>query len=190
MKEIWKDIKGYEGLYQVSNLGNVKSLKRKRFNYRLQKIITVNSEKTLKSSLDGKNYLFVTLQNDKSRKNSKLHRLVAEAFIPNPNNLPQVNHIDGNKHNNNVNNLEWCSGSYNVQESFRLGLSKKGKFHPHSKPVIQYDLKGNFIKNWDCVIDAIKSLNLSKYAHSSIGLCCKGKLNNAYGYKWRFIEKQ
>ena len=188
MQEIWKDIKGYEGLYQISNLGNVKSLKRNRFNYRLQRMIIVNKEKLLKQSFDGKKYLFVTLQKHKSRKNYRIHRLVAESFIPNPNNLPQVNHIDGNKTNNCVSNLEWCDGSYNVKESFRLGLSKKGAVHPNSKKVLQYDLNGNFIKEWNCVIDAINNLHLPKYAHSSISLCCRGKTQSAYGFKWKYID--
>ena len=188
MQEIWKDIKGYEGLYQISNLGNVKSLKRNRFNYRLQRMIVVNKEKLLKQSFDGKKYLFVTLQKHKSRKNYRIHRLVAEAFIDNPNNLPQVNHKDGNKNNNCVSNLEWCDGSYNVKEAFRLGLSKKGAVHPNSKKVLQYDSNGNFIKEWHCVIDAINNLHLPKYAHSSISLCCRGKTQSAYGFKWKYID--
>lgn len=188
MKEIWKDIKGYEGLYQVSNLGKVKSLKRKRFNYRLQKIIEVNKEKILKQFSDTKGYLLVILQDNKFRKTYKVHRLVSETFIPNPKNLPQINHIDGCKENNIWTNLEWCDGSYNVKEAFRLGLSKKGKYHYNSKKLEQYDLNGKFIKRWDCVIDAINNLKLKKSAWSGISLCCKGKIKSAYGYKWKYVN--
>ena len=85
----------------------------------------------------------------------RVHRLVAEAFIPNPNNYPQVNHIDGNKLNNKVENLEWCTNEYNMKEACRLGLRdhiyKKGKEHCRSVKVNQYDLQGNFIKTWYCV---------------------------------------
>jgi len=189
MQEIWKDIKGYEGYYQISNFGNVKSLKRKRYNHRLQKIIEISTEKFLKPFADKKGYLRIKLQSNTNKRTISIHKLVAQTFISNPNNYPQINHIDGVKTNNCVNNLEWCTCSYNVQEAFRLGLSKKGKNHFRSKQVIQYDLNGNFIKKWDCVIDAINNLNLNKYASTGISLCCQGKCKTAYGYKWKYVDK-
>lgn len=108
--EIWKDIKGYEGKYQVSNYGNVKSL-----NYRRTK-----TEKVLKPWDAGRGYLQVVF----TRKKYAIHRLVAETFISNPNHYSDVNHIDGNKKNNHVDNLEWCTRKHNIQHAWKLGLSK------------------------------------------------------------------
>lgn len=187
MQEKWKDIKGYEGLYQVSNFGSIKSLKRKRYNYKLQKTIEVNTERFLKPFADKKGYLRVKLQNNTNKKTVSIHRLVAQAFLDNPNHYPQINHIDGVKTNNLVNNLEWCTCSYNVKEAFNIGLSKKGKNHYRSKPIIQYDLDNNFIRQWDSIIDAINELKLNKYASSGISLCCQGKIKTAYGYKWKYV---
>lgn len=120
--EIWKDIKGYEGLYQVSNLGNVKSLvgwNGKRY---------IEREKILKKTVhQGRGNYYrevVNLAINKKRKMCKVHRLVAEAFLPNPNNLPQVNHIDGNPFNNKAENLEWCTARENVIHAVETGLKK------------------------------------------------------------------
>ena len=109
MKEIWKDIKGYEGLYQVSNLGRVKSLSRKNHPKEEFRNLITNS----------KGYLIVNLLKNNKGKTNKVHRLVAEAFIPNPNNYPQVNHKDENKTNNHVDNLEWCTNKYNSNYGHR-----------------------------------------------------------------------
>lgn len=163
MQEIWKDIKEYEGLYQVSNLGKVKSLKR-------NKIIT---PKLIHS------YFSVILYNKKNYKNFRIHRLVAQAFIPNPNNYPQVNHIDGNKLNNSVNNLEWCTQSHNMKEAYRIGLEK-----PKKMTINQYDLSGNFIKMWN----SIKDVEVF-YNNRHISDCCKGKRKTACGYIWRYADK-
>ena len=114
-KEIWKDIKGYEGLYQVSNLGRVKSLPRKNH----------PKEEFRNLSPDSKGYLRVNLFKNNKGKTHKVHRLVAEAFIPNPNNYPQVNHKDENKANNNVDNLEWCTNKYNVNYGHCRDSNKK-----------------------------------------------------------------
>jgi hypothetical protein len=115
--EIWKDIKGYEGLYQVSNNARVKSVA--RFNGKM----TVY-EKIKKQSTGSSGYLFVMLYKENIGKNNSVHRLVAEAFIPNPDNKPQVNHIDGNKKNNQICNLEWCTRKENTQHAIRTGLNK------------------------------------------------------------------
>ena len=120
--EVWKDIEGYEGLYQVSNFGNIKSLARivhseKRSDYKIK-------EKVLKQSDTTTGYKKVELHKDnKKRKSFKVHRLVAQAFIPNPENKREVNHIDGNKHNNNVNNLEWVTSSENKLHAFEMHLN-------------------------------------------------------------------
>lgn len=118
----------------------------------------------------------------------KVHRLVAQAFIPNPQKLPQVNHIDGNKKNNNIENLEWCSNKYNIEEAWKLGLAtgKRSEKSPNSKPVNQYDLNGNLIKTWNCAADIERELG---YDVSCIGLCCKGKYRKSYGFRWKYKEE-
>lgn len=105
--EIWKDIEGYKGLYQVSNLGRIKSLGNNKN----------KKEKILKSHYDNNGYYSIVLYKNNNRKKYLIHRLIAEAFIPNPNNLPCVNHKDENKQNNNVDNLEWCTQKYNMKYS-------------------------------------------------------------------------
>lgn len=129
MKEIWKDIKNYEGLYQVSNLGNVRSFKK------LNGHGLSETPHRLKPVYGRHDYYAVHLTKDKTYKNALIHRLVAEAFIENKNNLPQVNHKDGNKYNNVVTNLEWCTCSYNIKHAYKTGLHKKyfGKDNFNSK---------------------------------------------------------
>ena len=118
MIEIWKDIPEYEGLYQVSNLGNIRSFYLK--NGRLSQ-----KTKPIKLKKDRYGYLKLTLCKNKKYKYVTIHRLVAEAFIPNPENKLQVNHKDGNKFNNQVSNLEWCTCIENIHHAFNIGLRKK-----------------------------------------------------------------
>ena len=135
--EIWKDIPGYEGLYQVSNYGNVKSL-----NYRGTK----GKHKCLKQNTDKYGYKVVILANHGKYKSYKVHRLVASAFIENPNNYPQVNHLDENPANNNYLNLEWCTAKYNINygtRNKRAGEAQMGeKNHRYGKPAWNKGLKG------------------------------------------------
>lgn len=185
MEEIWKDIQGYEGLYQVSNLGRVKSLKRlsnDRGGYR-----TIE-EKIKNTRSCRKDYQIINLSKNGTFKTYRLHRLVAETFIPNHNNYPQVNHIDGNKQNNCVSNLEWCNNSYNQKHAYFNKLNKRryAEFNPNSKKVNQYDLDGNFIKTWNSIIEASTKLNIK---HSGICSCCIGIYKTSGGYKWKYTDK-
>lgn len=160
--EVYKQIIGYEGLYEVSNLGNVKSL-----NY-----LHTGQEKLLSPGIYTNGYLYVVLSKNGEVKQYLIHRLVAQAFLPNPNNYPQVNHKDENKLNNNVENLEWCTAQYNNEYS-------------KTKQVGQYDLNGNLIATWKSTVEIQRQLGFDQ---SSISKCCLGKLKTAYGYIWKYIN--
>lgn len=174
MEEIWKDIKGYEGLYQVSNLGNIKSL-----NYN-----KTGKEKILKPTKQSCNYLRITLSKNGKGKIFLIHRLVAETFLPNPYNLPQVNHKDENTENNCVENLEFCDRKYNINWGTGVKRSAKNRTNGKcSKAVLQYDLVENFIKEFPSLKEVQRQLG---YHTGSISNCCNGKTNTAYGYKWQY----
>ena len=175
-KEIWKDIKDYEEMYQISDLGRVKSLARiiKHQNRHYRK------DKILKTSIDNHGYLQVTLCKNGKVKRFHVHRLVAQAFIPNPENKPQVNHIDGNKLNNNINNLEWNTAGENTYHAYKNDLIKH-----YNRKINQYDLDGNFIKTWDSAKDIEIKINIHK---SAICNCCKNKRKTAGGYIWKYVD--
>ena len=180
MEEIWKDIKGYEGLYQVSNYGRVKSLEKidlKGYHRR---------EKILITSCGSDGYCQVGLTKKNIRKMYKAHRLVAEAFIPNPENKPQINHIDGDKTNNVMKNLEWVTREENMQHAYKIGLTKGHKGHKHSeetKSRISNSLKAKYGIKVICIttgeiFSSIKTAAQNTNAtESGICLCCKGKQN-------------
>lgn len=130
--EIWKDVESYKGIYKVSNTGKIKSIDR---NIKMGSGFGVCKGKTLSDYKDKDGYLVVSLSNKSKYKLSKVHRVVASAFIPNPLNLPQVNHKDGVKTNNHVDNLEWCDGFHNMRHANRTGLvnHKKGDNHHRRK---------------------------------------------------------
>ena len=192
MKEVWKDIKGYEGLYQVSNLGNIKSLSRttQGKKYGIHKL----KEKILRPSECNKYYQVFLRKNNKSRVHY-VHRLVGEAFIDNPNNYTDINHRDGNTHNNNVQNLEWCTRSENIKHSYRdlnriININNIAKYNEnHKRKINQYDLDGNFIKTWESITEASLYLN-KKQGVQNIYCCCNHKEGQkvAYGYKWEYAD--
>ena len=156
MQEIWKDIEGYEGIYQVSNKGRVKSLKRKICSNSNNHKYNTLSEKLLKLSGGGK-YIQVILCKDGKTSAKLVHRLVAQAFIPNPNNLPCVNHKDENKKNNDVRNLEWCTYKYNneyngriekCKDKISLTLLSKTKHHKLT-PEQKENIRKGAYKGWE-----------------------------------------
>lgn len=202
LKETWKNIPGYENLYQVSNLGNVKSVDRivrqwNGYNY---------SEKIYKGTIlkqyDNKGYKRVLLYKNGKVKNYFVHRLVAQVFIPNPQKLSQVNHKDENKINNNVENLEWCSSTYNINYGKRNAIvsskmikrklkdSTKKKLsisqNSHKKPIVQYDLKGNLIKRWESAREIERELNIR---HDLVAKCCKGFLHKTNNYIFEYCKE-
>lgn len=213
MEEIWKDIEGYEGLYQVSNLGRIKSLGRtiERIGQKGKSFKRTYPVKILKFGKDPKGYYRTSLALNGVNTTVKIHRIVAQAFIPNPNKLPQVNHIDGNKENNRVDNLEWCDNQENQDHAWKNGLRKKGKEHwsygkqpkwwtnqkgknhpsyglrgvknANSKKVVQYDKNNNFIKQWDSMADIQREIGINT---CNISLCCQGKRKTAGGYIWKY----
>lgn len=169
-EEIWKDIEGYEGKYQVSNLGNIRSL-----NY--------NHTKIRKLYIDENGYKKITLSKNCKLKTLKVHRLVAQAFISNHNNYTEVNHIDENPSNNCVENLEWCTRSYNVNYGKRTDKQKKYL----CKSINQYSKDGEFIKRWDCIRDIERELG---YSHQNISMCANGKYKSSHGFIWRYKEEK
>lgn len=125
-----------------------------------------------------KGYLTTYLSKNNKQKHYFTHRLVAEAFIPNPNNFLEVNHIDENKQNNNVNNLEWCTRKYNTHYN---GIDKKR----NSKKIIQYDKEGKIVKEWECIMEVQRQLGFN---NANICQCCKGKYKTVGGYIWKYKE--
>ncbi len=180
MKEEWKEIAGYKGKYLISNFGDVKSFKKYRYG-----VIRKLSE-----SVYG--YLVLILGKNDGGKQFRVHRLVAKAFIPKIKGKDQVNHIDGDKKNNRVDNLEWCNHSENQLHAYRC-LGKKatcywrgkfGKNHTRSKMVAQKTLEGDVVKVWDSMMDAERN----GFSNSHIAQCCKGKRNNHGGFKWEYAS--
>lgn len=186
-KEIYKPVLGYEGYYKVSNFGNVKSLSRKALGI-------LGSTRNLKERILAKRfnhdgYSQVYLGKNNIFKGKMVHRLLAEVFIENPLNKKQINHKDGIKDNNNINNLEWCTPSENIIHSFKVlkrkggQQGKLGKNHPTSKPIIQMDLCGKILKIWNCrreITEAgISAGNISHVLYDGY--------NQSGGYKWKLL---
>lgn len=186
MEEIFLPVVGYEGLYEVSNYGNVKSLERdenghicngKRGNYH-------RKEKMLKKHLStakGKQYYDVVLYKGKEHKNKMIHQLEGEAFLPNPENKPFIDHIDTNGLNNILTNLRWCTQKENCNNKLTLQNMKEAN-RCNMKPILQYTLDGVFVKEWESVREAIRFYN----AGSGIGNCLNGRAKTCKGFIWKY----
>jgi NUMOD4 motif/HNH endonuclease len=180
----WKDVVGYEGVYMVSNTGEVKSLKR------LDSLGRVVSEKILKQRKHTGGYMIVNLSSPTGAKTHYIHRIVAESFIDNKDGLPHVNHKDGNKENNSLSNLEWSTVQENIIHAFKNGLNKSpkamlgkfGKEHNRSKSVLQY-LNGNKIAEYGSISEASRNTGV---AIASISRCCLGRQVKAGNFNWQF----
>lgn len=178
MQESWRDIAGYEGKYQVSNLGNVRALDF----HREGKIETLRQKKCK----DG--YYQVALSKDCKAKYFRVHRLVAQAFISNPENKPLINHINGIKTDNMAENLEWCTLLENKHHAIATGLEKNlGHENHNSKAVAQYDKNGVFIKAYQCMKYAQEATSIR---YTDISQVCHGHRKTAGGYVWRFYEEE
>ena len=181
MNEIWKDIIGYEGFYQVSNLGRVRSLTR------CVHVSNSNKKRTFKGSIkkgsyEIKNgYQVVGLYKNGKSKRFFTHRLVALSFIPNPDTFPQVNHKDENKKNNHLDNLEWCDAKYNTN----YGNCIEKRIAPQRIKVSQFTISGKYINTYDSMAQIERLLG---YNHSAICMCCKNENHSAYGYKWKYAK--
>ena len=176
--EKWKDINGYEGRYQVSNLGRIKSLPRNG---------TIKEERILKYEKNNQGYLQVCLYNSGKKKLYLVHRIVAIAFIPNPENKPEVNHKWGIKTDNRASELEWNTQSENTLHAYenKLQKIKTGKEHKGSRVILQYDLESNYIKKWDTIKEAEEELKIY-----GISKCCRGQRKTAGGYIWKYKDTE
>lgn len=191
MEEIWKWIDGYKNMYQVSNLGRIRSVDRDVYcevsPNKLQHIFG----KVLKQGLNHKGYPIVYLSKDGKQKTITVHRLVAKAFIKNPLNLPQVNHKDGCKTNNQVDNLEWCDNSYNQKHAWKNGLQpsyeeNNGRGRP-AKAVAMLDLNtGEVLRTFETLASVKRETGINQFNVRSV---CLGIRNHAGGYDWKFINK-
>lgn len=175
MQEIWKDIEGYEGKYQISNFGRARILK----------------ELVLQTNRDG--YVTINLNKNGKGKRVTVHRLVAKHFISNPENKDCVNHKDCNRTNNNVNNLEWCTYKENTQYSIKYGNSKdlikrlESLREKQKKIVNQYSLNGEFLNQFKSLAEAAQFIGKGK-SSGPISNCCRGIFKTAYGYKWKYAR--
>lgn len=191
---LWKDISWYEWRYQACTTWEIRSL---RDNHKRNIISIVNPK------INKEGYCIIYTREWARKRTLKFHRLVAQTFIPNPENKPQINHIDGNKLNNSVDNLEWCTHTENMQHAHRTGLIPHLKWEEHhnfwkrweclwnrwennyrSMALNQINLDGTVVRSWSSVSEVMRELWFSK---SNINMCCNGIRKTAHGFQWNFI---
>lgn len=186
--EYWADIKDFVGLYQVSNFGKVRSLDR----YVIYKNGNIEFKKgrVLKPFHDSRGYEVVKLQKEGNIQSLHVHRLVAQAFIPNPKHLPCVNHKDENKTNNRMSNLEWCTYKYNINYGTVIERQVSKRINGvRSTPVLQLTIDGVIVNEWVSMSEIERQLGHLGYSTSAICACCKGKRNSHKGYKWEYKQQ-
>lgn len=187
--EIFAPIIGYHGVYEISNLGRIKTLEREceYINKNGKAVKYMLPEKILIPGIHTNGYLKISLYKNAKEERFFVHRLVAIHFISNPENKPEVNHKDGDRKNCKLNNLEWVTGSENKIHSFKVlgrkNIGLKGKDNVSSKVVLQYDLNGNLLNEFESSGEARRRLRLLS---NHITDCCTGKLSNAYGFIWKY----
>jgi hypothetical protein len=185
MEEVWKPIEGYDGFYEVSNLGRVRSyMPPANVKYARR-----DTPLIMTPQRNDHGYMVIALIKNRTRKVFRIHRLVASAFIEKVDGKYYVNHIDGDKTNNNVDNLEWCTRSENMVHAFKTGLVKvkTGKDSSRARTVMMYDMKGNFIRCFDSAIEAARYCG--RKDQSNISACCRGSVPHSYGYLWRYADE-
>lgn len=178
MKEEWKPIKGYEGIYEVSNLGAIRSVDRLTRSNRYKDVRYTKQGRLLHPYTNKRGYKRATLIRNNEREKKLVHRIVAETFIPNPDNKQQVNHIDGNKENNSVENLEWCSNIENIHHAFNTGLFDN-KIDGMKKKVERND--GEV---FDSIGEAAKASGISRTAVSD---SANGKIGSTRSMSFKFV---
>ena len=183
--EEWRPIAGYEGIYEVSNMGRIKSLDRviSQTNRYGTQTDHVYKGKILKESVGNNGYLHIDLHKDGKTKRVLIHRLVASHFLEKQDGADVINHLDCNKENNSVPNLEWCTQSHNIKYAYEQGT----KTPPHMQKVAQYGENGSLIRIWDSIAEASRELGLKA---SNIGKVCRGQRHQTGGYKWQYIEQR
>lgn len=177
--EVWKDIDGFDGAYQVSNEGRIKSVTRKTTNGRGV------SERILKKRVNERGYEYVCLQKNGKRKSIKVHRAVASAFVENLYGYNQVNHKDEQKTNNNADNLEWCDAAYNSNYGTGKIRAAKKRSERHENIIVQYGINGERVREWKSPAEVQKKTG-NKYKATNIVACCRKRYKTSYGYIWRY----
>ena len=179
MQEEWRDVVGYEGLYQVSNIGLVKSMQTWRG----------TRERILKEKRADNGYCLVEIYKSKERKTHLIHRIVAEAFIPNPDNKPEIDHIDGTRDNNKIDNLRWCTRKENHnfpiyrKRRSNVMIGRTGKSNGKSRAVVCIDTSVVYFGTRE-------AQRMTGVNQGSISAVCRGKLKTAGGFRWQYANKE